>query len=146
MVVAAISPINYLLPPPLQHTLGSEQTEAFDPEVMGGGKREEGPWQGGLASPEAQPLSPLPSAPDCLRSKYLPSLSDSLNLTPTPTPGLGLIVPHSLGPGPRLPPAPAICSQLYINSEVLPPASQPVRPSPVRPWPFLLVPRPVVEP
>lgn len=79
MVVAAISPINYPLPPPLQHTLGSEQTEAFHLEVMGGGKREEGPWQGGLASPKAQPLSPLPSAPDCLRSKYLLSLSDSFN-------------------------------------------------------------------
>lgn len=96
-----ISPINYLLPPPLQHTLGSEQTEAFDPEVMGGGKREEGLWQGGLASPEAQPLSPLPNAPDCLRSKYLPSLSGSLNLHTPPNPGLGANCPSFTGPRPQ---------------------------------------------
>ena len=57
MVEAVISPINDPLPPPLQHTLGSEQTEAFDPEVRGGGKREEGELsqpKGSATQPSAQ--------------------------------------------------------------------------------------------
>lgn len=46
MVVAEISPINYPLALSLQQALGSEQTEAFDPEVIGEEKKGKGPWQG----------------------------------------------------------------------------------------------------
>lgn len=85
-----------------------------------GGKEEGEPSQ-----PKAQPLQPSAQSADCLRSKYLPSLSDSLSC---PTGLQGPIVPHAAGAKPRAAASPAICSQLYINSEVLPPANPTVAP------------------
>lgn len=57
MVVVVISPINYPLPPPLQCTLGSEQTEVFDPEVMEEGKRGKA-LAGGLNQPKGSAIQP----------------------------------------------------------------------------------------